>query len=418
MADVLMPRLSDTMEEGTIVRWVKHPGDRVSKGEVLAEIETDKATMNLEAYEDGVLQHLLVEEGATASIGTRIAVVGPEAASGPLPPVPVPEAAAGTQEKAPAPPAGLEPGTTRTAFVPTVPNPTAAGPRSSPLARALARRHGLDLARTTGSGPGGRVVRADVEAAIARQTGDAEAAASLSAVLPRPDFGDDQVEEVPLTSLRRLTAERLTQGAHAPHFDLTIVVDAQPMLALRAEVNRAQAEPAPRATVTDLLVKACAVALRTHPEVNTAWGGDRLLRHRRVNVGVAMAVPKGLVVPVVRDADRKTLSQVVHEAHALAERARQERLSLDDLEGGTFTISNLGMYGIDHFRAVINPPQAAILAVGAATDEPVVRDGRIVVGKTMRLTLSVDHRVLDGAMAAAFLADLRGTLLNPVRMLV
>ncbi|MGC8626373.1 MAG: dihydrolipoamide acetyltransferase family protein [Acidimicrobiales bacterium] len=426
MADVLMPRLSDTMEEGTVARWLKHPGDPVKKGDVLAEIETDKATMDLEAYEEGVLQEILVGEGATVAIGQRIAVIG----AGAAPFAPRPSSAPGlpseTEGRPPAPPASAGPGQAPSSTKAPLGPPT---PKSSPLARSLARRHGLDLANITGSGPGGRVVRADVEAAVARQAKQPKAAAAPAPLTagataaPSEPTGTgvsepDEVEEVPLSNLRRLTAQRLSESAQAPHFYLTIAVDAEPLLNFRSEVNRALPEGANRVTVTDILVKACAGVLREHPEVRSSWAGDRLLRHRRVNVGLAVAVPDGLVVPVVHDADHKTLRQVATEARALAQRAREGKLSLDDLAGGTFTISNLGMYGIDHFTAIINPPQAAILAVGAATEEPVARDGQVVVGKTMKLTLSIDHRVLDGATAAGFLTDLRQVLQDPLRSVI
>ncbi|MGH9106158.1 MAG: dihydrolipoamide acetyltransferase family protein, partial [Acidimicrobiales bacterium] len=293
----------------------------------------------------------------------------------------------------------------------------------SPLARALARRHGLNLAAVAGSGPGGRIVRADIENAVAGRGlplaagGGPSAAGGAFQPPPTPSAGDD-VEEVPLSTVRRLTAERLTQSAQAPHFYLTRAIDAGPLLAFRAEANRHLPDGAAKVTVTDLLVKACAQVLRAHPEVNASWGGDKLLRHRHIHIGVAVAVPDGLVVPVVHDVGSKTLTQLAAESHALADRARHGKLSLEDLSGGTFTISNLGMYGIDHFTAIINPPQAAILAVGAARTEPVVRDGEVVVGTTMKATLSIDHRVLDGATAAIFLADLSNMLQNPLRMVV
>jgi pyruvate dehydrogenase E2 component (dihydrolipoamide acetyltransferase) len=227
------------------------------------------------------------------------------------------------------------------------------------------------------------------------------------------------VEEVPLSQIRRVTAERLSKSLEAPHFYLTSIIDAERLLAFRAEAVRATAgQEGARVTVTDLLVKACAKLLRAHPEVNSAWAGDRILRYRRVNVGIAVAVPDGLVVPVVKDADMKPLSELSSEAHALAAKAREGKLSLEDMSGGTFTLSNLGMFGIDHFTAVLNPPQAAILAVGAAKPEAVVRDGAVVAGTTMRLALSIDHRTLDGATAARFLAELRELLEDPLRILL
>jgi len=423
MSEVVMPRLSDTMEEGTIARWLKQPGDPVRRGEVIAEIETDKATMDLEAYEDGVLERIVAEEGATVPLGGPIAVIG--TGTGTAPPVP----SAPSPAAAPRPVAVTASSVSETA-APAPPPPEPAGPASSgpappgsPLARRLARSHGIDLATIPGTGPGGRVVRADVEAAIAA-AGTASPPIPGSAVPAPPaepgraaPLGED-TEEVPLTTVRRLTAERLTQSARAPHFHLTTVVDAEALVAFHARLSEAVAADEGRITLTDVLIKACAAMLRGHPELNSSWGAQAILRHRRVNVGLAVAVPDGLVVPVVHDADRKALAEIAAEAHGLAERARAGRLSLDEITGGTFTVSNLGMYGIEHFTAVINPPQAAILAVGAIRAEPVVRDGAVVAGTTMRLTLGIDHRVLDGAGAAVCLADLRRALENPVSILL
>ncbi len=436
MSQILMPRLSDTMEEGTIARWLKQPGDQITRGDVVAEIETDKATMDLEAYESGVLEQILVPEGSTAAIGEPVAEIGDgsgsagaPAAAGSVParatdavpaPAPVPERAADEPPAgevaviagAAAPtPAGDPPGT---------PARTGGSLRTSPLARSLARRAGIDLGSLAGSGPGGRIVRADVESAIAQpraaQLANGQLAPPAQPGASQATAGEDD-EVVPLSTMRRLTAERLTESAKAPHFSLTTVVEADALLRLRAELNASLPEGAGKVTVTDLLVKACAAVLRARPEVNASWATDAIVRHRRVHVGVAVAVPDGLVVPVIRDADRATLGEIARQARDLAERARSRRLSPDELGGGTFTISNLGMLGIDEFTAIINPPQVAILAVGAAGPQPVVRDGEVVVRTTMKLTLSVDHRVLDGAMGAQFLADLRVLLEAPLRIL-
>ncbi|WAX55832.1 2-oxo acid dehydrogenase subunit E2 [Jatrophihabitans cynanchi] len=401
MPDVRMPRLSDTMTEGILSQWLKHEGEQVSRGDVLAEIETDKATMELEADDSGVLTRILVEPGTTVPIGQPIAVIGePDATA--------PQAAAAPAAAAPA------------AAAPQPTRPPAAAPaaprsvevRTSPLARAIAREHGLDIATITGTGPGGRIVRADVQDAVAAR----DRATTPPAGSAAPGSGDTEVR---LNSIRRITAQRLTESAAAPHFYLTSVVDAQPLLALRSELNTqlAGATGAPRISVTDLLVCACAIALRAHPGVNSSWAGDHLVQRGQVNIGLAVALPDGLIVPVIRDADRKGVRAIASEAHALSDRARAGKLTLEEFSGGTFTISNLGMYGVDHFTAVINPPEAAILAVGAARDEPVVRDGELVAGTTMKLTLTIDHRVLDGAAAAAFLRDLVGLLEQPLRIL-
>jgi pyruvate dehydrogenase E2 component (dihydrolipoamide acetyltransferase) len=420
MPEVLMPRLSDTMTEGVIGQWVKQEGDEVRRGDVLAEIETDKATMELEAYDNGVLTKVLVPAGETVPIGRPIALIGEEpgqaAAGSAAPPSAAPPSAAEATQPAPPRP--------ETPPEPAAPGPTAGTAiRTSPLARAIARDHGLDLTTVRGTGPGGRIVRADVEAAVAAHD-TAPAAPSSAAPAPAAAPGvapvataTDDVEEIPLTAVRRVTARRLAESTTVPHFDLTTVVDAGALLAFRAQVNERLA-PGPRVSVTDLLVRACAVTLREYPQLNSSWGEDKILRHRRVHIGVAVALDEGLIVPVVRDADRKSVGEISAEIRALAERARAGRLSPDEFTGGTFTISNLGMYGIDHFTAVLNPPEAAILAVGSTTPEPVVRDGVVVPGTTMRLTLSIDHRVSDGAVGAAFLRELRNRLEEPLRIVV
>jgi len=450
MAEIQMPRLSDTMEEGTIARWVKQPGDPVAPGDVLAEIETDKATMDLEAYEGGVLQEILLPEGATAPIGQVVAIVAPpgsppggtsSAGATASRPEEAPRPGPATGSPATGSPAERGPAGSQALRPPAAPAVSANGTprplRSSPLARAVARRAGLDLSLVTGSGPGGRIVRADVEEALAHlgPSGDAAtpapavpaaSAAPPSGPGPSPAPGalgpvaarlpDDEV--IPLGSIRRLTAERMTESARTPHFHLSTSVDVTELVALRREVNAHLAAEGAKVSVTDLLVAAVARVLARHPEVNASFGGDAILRHRRIHVGVAVAVDDGLVVPVVHDADRASLTEIARRAHDLAERARQRRLTPDDLQGGTFTISNLGMYGVAHFSAVLNPPQAAILAVGAAIDQPVARDGQVVVRPMMELTLGIDHRVLDGARGAEFLADLRATLETPLRILL
>ena len=428
MPDVLMPRLSDTMTEGILSQWLKQEGDAVERGEIIAEIETDKAVMELEAYDSGPLTKILVQAGTTVPIGTPIAVIGESDHAA--------DTGGSTAAETPAQPAAPEPGDT------AEPEPASAVPsadsgressepgnarriRATPLVRSLAREHGLDLSDITGTGPGGRIVRADVDAYVAAQraAGSPQApaaspggAAPAPAELPVATAGPDD-ETQPLSAVRRITAERLTASVRAPHFYLTAVVDAEPLLALRAQLNEQLAATGTKLSVTDLLIRACAVELRAHPDVNASWGGDQTIRRRHVNVGCAVAITDGLIVPVIRDADRKSASEISGEAHDLIERARAGKLVPDEFSGGTFTISNLGMFGIDHFTAVINPPEAAILAVGAAREEAVVRDGRIVVGTTMKLTLSIDHRVLDGASAAVFLRDLVELLEHPLRAL-
>ena len=429
MPDVLMPRLSDTMEEGVLSQWVKHEGDQVRKGDVLAVIETDKAAMDMEAYDEGVLTKILVAEGASVPIGTPIAVIGeaPAEAAAP-PPAPAPDQ---TERGVVPPPLAPAP--------PAVASPAGRLP-ASPLARKLARERGIDLTAVSGSGPGGRIVRADIENA-ARDSGSAQPvpqpeaaptgpprsapasplAAPLAAVPSSPApvavaplAPAADAEEIPLTTVRRLTAQRLAASAReAPHFYLTVVADAGDLLAFRAQANgRSGVEV--KITVTDLLTRACATALSDCPEVNVSWDETRILRHRHVSIGVAVAIDDGLIVPVIRDADRKTLTEIARESRDLITRARARKLTPDELVGGTFTISNLGMYGIRQFTAVINPPQAAILAVGEAVRQPVVDGDQVTIATTMTLTLSIDHRAVDGATAAGFLTRLRELIEQPL----
>ena len=460
MPQVFMPRLSDTMTEGTVSTWTKGVGDRIEKGDVIAEIETDKATMELEAYDAGVLEQILVDVGKTVPIGEVIAVIGD--GSGAAAAV---SASATPAESAPATPATPAPATVAPAATapsapaavaaavaaPSAPNgtppPSSNGthPLASPLARNIARDAGLDLTTVAGSGPGGRIVRADVQHAIAAlgstaagssataspQTAPPAAAVAPVVAAPSPaapavqlQTGPDD-EEIALNNVRRITARRLVESMQqAPHFYLTSVVAADELVAARARINEGLAalaatsgEAATKVSVNDIVVKAVAVALRAHPEVNVSFGGDKLIRHHRIHVGVAVALPDGLIVPVIHDADTKTVTQISAETRDLATRARGGKLKPDEFTGSTFSVSNLGMFGVDQFTAVINPPEAAILAVGATKQEPVVRDGQIVVGYTMAITLSVDHRALDGATGAKFLADLTALLENPLATL-
>jgi pyruvate dehydrogenase E2 component (dihydrolipoamide acetyltransferase) len=420
MPDVFMPRLSDTMAEGVLSQWVKHEGDQVRKGDVLAVIETDKAAMDMEAYDEGVLTRILVEEGTSVPIGSPIAVISEAAApASPSPPLPAPDQA----ERAVVPPPSPAP--------PTAVSPPGRPP-ASPLARKLARERGIDLGAISGSGPGGRIVRADVEQSVrgsaqpvAAPTGPPRSvpasplAAPLATVAARPapaaaPAAAADAEVIPLTTVRRLTAQRLAASAReAPHFYLTVVAAADQLIAFRAQASQRRGADV-KITVTDLLTRACATALAGCPEVNVSWDETRILRHRHVNIGIAVAIDDGLIVPVIRDADRKTVTEIAREAHDLITRARARKLTPDELSGGTFTISNLGMHGIRQFTAVINPPQAAILAVGEAVRQPVVNGDQIAIGTTMTLTLSIDHRAVDGATAARFLTRLRELIEQPL----
>ncbi|MEO6825745.1 MAG: dihydrolipoamide acetyltransferase family protein [Microbacteriaceae bacterium] len=434
MPEVFMPRLSDTMEEGELTTWRKKVGDQIHKGDVLAEIETDKATMDLEAFEEGTLEEILVEEGTLVPIGQAVAIIGdgsaPSEKSEPTEPA-AEEAEPDTEEPAaetaqPAAeeePAG-EPQHTE-AQRSEVQESDAARPRTSPLARKIARENNIELDTLTGTGPQGRIVRADVEEAIAaaktKAPAQAEQAQGEQAPLaPVPATSTSTAEDtvIPLSRVRRITAKRLTESQAVPHFFLTSVVDVEKLVAFRADINAELASAGIKVSINDLIVRACAVTLRNHPAVNSSFQDDSLLHHQRINVGIAVALEDGLVVPVVADADQKTLSSIAAETVALAGRAREGKLSLSEMSGGTFTISNLGMFGIDQFTAVINPPEAAILAVGAATPEPVLRDGALVNVPKMKITLTADHRVLDGATAAAFLRDVTAILQEPLRIVL
>ena len=442
MPEVLMPRLSDTMEEGTLSQWVKHEGDQVRKGDILAVIETDKAAMEMEAYDEGMLTSILVEEGSSVPIGTPIAVIGDQATGVAAAPA-APRAA--QAPAAAAPPSGQGPAAPGAATAVAPPPPPALPPpppeqvRTSPLARSLARKHGVDLAAISGTGPGGRIVRADIEdaarrlgavhpvpppatQAVTRTAAPAPIRPAIpppaAAAVAAPPAPSADTEEVALSTVRRLTAERLAASAReAPHFYLTVVAEADELLAFRTEANK-RGSGGIKITVTGLLTKACATALAAHPEVNVSWDQTRILRHHHINIGIAVAIDDGLIVPVIRDADRKTLTEIAREAHDLTARARSRRLTPDELSGGTFTISNLGMYGIRQFTAVINSPQAAILAVGAATRQPVVRGEQVTIATTITLTLSIDHRPLDGATAAGFLTDLKKLIEEPLCILL
>jgi pyruvate dehydrogenase E2 component (dihydrolipoamide acetyltransferase) len=452
MSEVTMPRLSDTMEEGELARWLKNVGDQVEKGDVIAEIETDKATMDLEVFESGVLEKQLVEEGTMVPIGQAIAIIGDGSSAGEAAPAEegdegaeaaAPEAAEQKPEEQaaePSPPTDEEteaapkaeektsgePGMSATPDeLPEEegqPSEEKGGPdgdklRMSPLARKLAHDNDIDLSSLTGTGPQGRIIRADIEAAIQAKGGKAAPERPAPAEQPAAAAGEDS-EVVPLNKIRKVTARRLTESQAVPHFFLTTVADVERLIALRADVNQGLADQGVKVSINDFIVKAVALALRLHPEANASFNGDSILRHRRVNVGVAVATDAGLLVPVIKDADRKSLSAIGSEVVALAGRARDGKLSLDEMTGGTFSVSNLGMFGIDEFTAMLNPPEAGILAVGAASPVPALRDGALVEVQKLKLTLTVDHRAMDGATGAAFLRDLTGILEQPLRILV
>lgn len=426
MGDVVMPRLSDSMEEGTILQWLKASGDEVKRGEDLVEIETDKATMTYEADADGVLE-IVAAEGDTLPIGSLIARIGggggsgngaSAAAAGPVTTPSVSDAAPSPSESGRvAPPAGVASPVPPSPSSPDVPTDR---PKASPLARRIARERGVQLQGMAGTGPGGRIVRADVEAAAAGPAPTAAPAAPAPVAAPTPaetGTAKGDVTVVELTRTQQVVARRMAESkATVPEFTLTTEIDMEGCVELRAQIKALETDAAP--SYNDMIVKACALALKEYPRANGAYRDGRFELYSRVNVGVAVAAQDSLVVPTVFDADRHSLGDIARTTRALAERVRSGEITPPELSGGTFTVSNLGMYGVTSFTAVINPPQAAILAVGAMVERPVVRDGAIATGHVMPVTLACDHRILYGADAAQFLARIRELLEKPVALLL
>lgn len=416
MIDILMPRLSDTMTEGAIAAWHRRPGDTVASGDVLVEIETDKAVMEQESYESGILAEILVDVGETVAIGTPIARLDdgsgkePERAG---PTVPAPAADSPAADVPAALPAAVEP-----AARPEPPRADSERLIATPLVRRLAKERGTDLSAVTGSGPGGRIVRADLDAL---PDGTPALTAAPAPTVAAADDGRGS-EIVPFDAIRHTVASRLTESATTtPTFTVTASADVDALLALRAQINTAMADSGAgrKVTVNDLFVRAVTLALRAHPGVNASYspeGRGQTLVHARVNVGIAVASPSGLVVPVVRDADRTAVSVIADATKELIGKASERGLTAADLSDGTFTISNLGMYGVEHFTAIINPPQGAILAIGAAREELALSEGAVVTRTRVRYTLTADHRIIDGALAAQFLATLTGLIQNPIRI--
>jgi pyruvate dehydrogenase E2 component (dihydrolipoamide acetyltransferase) len=413
MAEIIrMPKLSDTMTEGVVAEWHKKIGDEVENGELLAEIETDKATMEFESFQDGVLLHIGVEKGGAAPVDSVLCVLGEkgedfadllaEAASD----VPVEEAPAPAPAEAPAPapapaptPAPAPVAQAAPAQAPAVSNGRV---KASPLAKRLAEERGLSLGLIPGSGEGGRIVKRDVEAFVG---GGASAATAV-----------ERFTEVGVSQMRKTIARRLAESKFtAPHFYLSLTIDMDAAMTARKAINDRGPH---RVSFNDMVVKAVAMALKNHPAVNSSWLEDRIRYNEHVHIGVAVAVEDGLLVPVVRHANVKSFGEIGVEVREFAQKAKDKKLQPSDWEGNTFTISNLGMFGIDEFTAIINPPDACILAVGGIQAVPVVRDGAVVPGHTMKVTLSCDHRVVDGATGAAFLNEVKQNLENPVLMLV
>ncbi len=430
--NVLMPKTGADETVAKLARWLKKEGDPVTRGEMIAEIETDKVNMEVEAFGEGTLYRILVREGESMDVGKPIAILlkpgeqpppdaPPAALAAPAPaaasPAPSPATAAASQAPArPAEPpaAAAQP----TAAVAAVQSNGADGRiKASPLAKKIAQEHNLDLRSITGRGPGGRVVKDDVEAAL--QSGAAVArpvAETPAAAEPEPELAPAASGEKALTRIQLTAARRLTESKqNAPHFYLTLEVDMAEALKLRTSLNE-QADGSVKVSVNDLVVKATAWALQRHPDLNGSYKDGKLLLHERINISVAVALDEGLVSPVIPDVDRKSLGQVARETKAMVERARAGKLRSEDYADGTFTISNLGMFDIDTFIAIINPPQAGILAVGAVREVPVVRGGQRAVGQIMKVTLSADHRATDGAQGARFLADVKRALEKPLLM--
>lgn len=456
-----MPKMGDTMEEGKILTWRKQEGERVERGEALAEIETEKTNIEAEAFASGTLRKILVPVGQTVPVGAPIALIGepseplPDAATGapaqaaPLP-APDGQAEVAPQQTAPQPvaqPLTAE-GHTRpeqpvAAYAAAASNGRAAREAApaeqpaerltehagrvfiSPIARRIAQEHHLEIGRIPGTGPSGRILREDVEMLLARQEATARqpAPAQLApqpAPVPAVATGEE-VEAVPLTAMRKAIARRLAQSMQtAPHFYVTMSIDTTRLAEFRATVNGyAESLPQPLTiSYNDLIVKGAALALARMPEINVSFDGENLLYKKRINVGVAVALERGLIVPVIRDADKRGLLEIAREARRLVEAARAGKLKPEEFSGGTFSVSNLGMVGVEEFTAIINPPESAILAVGAIAPTPVVVDGQVAVRERMKVTLSVDHRAIDGAQAARFLQELKRLLEQPMAMML
>ena len=412
MAEIIrMPKMSDTMTEGVIVSWLKQVGDDVKPGDILAEVETDKATMELENYVKGTLLHIGIPAGGSVPVDAVIAVVGAkgEDISALL------NNAGNTSATPVSAETKKEEQTTNKVEPPATTNaPSAVSDsriKASPLAKKIAEEKGIDLQQIHGSGDGGRIVKKDVETFAPAATSKAETAYQIPSVV-----GQESYHEVAVSQMRKAIARRLSESKHtAPHFYLTMAIRMDKAL----EARKAMLEYSPvKISVNDIIVKAVATALRKHPQVNSSWLGDKIRFNNHIHVGVAVAIDDGLIVPVVKFADSKSISHISAEIKELAGKAKNKKLQPTEFEGNTFTISNLGMFGIEEFTAIINPPDSGILAVGTITETPVVDNGQIAIGQIMKVTLSCDHRSVDGAVGSAFLQTLKELLENPVKLLV
>lgn len=435
-----MPRLSPTMEEATLSRWVKHEGDDIAIDDVIAEVETDKATMEWRSFDAGVLLKALAPEGTTLQPDAPIAIIGQRGED-------YSHLLSGSQSESESAPrmngaalGDAAPDTNQSQMQPAAPaGGVSARVIASPSVRRLARAHSVDLQALHGSGPHGRIIQRDIEQLL--QSSVQALAEQGSSAAGRPEARRDEPtvaratpdgtrtqgrgergsshEVVPLSATRKTIARRLVEAKQTiPHFYLTIDVDAEPLINAREELNRTLAEQGEKISLNDLVIRACASALRHVPAVNASFTGDSITHYRVVDISVAVAVPDGLVTPVVRDADAKGLLTIAREVRDLASRAQNKQLKPEEMMGGTFSISNLGMFGVEEFAAVINPPQAAILAVGAIRSEAIVREDALAIGKRMRVTLSCDHRVIDGAMGAKWLKAFRSVVENPLQLLL
>ena len=432
--NIEMPKLSDTMTEGTLVKWLVSEGDTISPGDSIAEIETDKATMEMEAFDGGILGKIYVQEGGKVPLGTALGVLVEEGEEAPAAPEPgaAPIAEGGDEASAQGGGEGEQAATANAtaggdgdgsleASVDAGVAPVRPGGRvkASPLARKIAAQKGIDLARVTGTGPGGRIVRADVENFQPSSTPPSSVAPAAQAVAATPAAAGDQ--RIELSGMRRVISERLlTSKTTIPHFYLNIELDAAPLMAFRKQINQAnEATGGHKYTVNDFIMKAAVSAAVAEPRVNASFDGDAIIQYGDVHLSVAVAIDDGLVTPVIRQAQTKNLMTLSNEIKDLAVRARSKKLSPDEMQGGTITISNLGAYGIDSFAAIINPPQAMILSIGGIVNKPVVNDaGEVVAGQRMWVGLSGDHRVVDGAVGALYLAEFRKLLENPALMLL
>ncbi|TMB83307.1 MAG: 2-oxo acid dehydrogenase subunit E2 [Chloroflexi bacterium] len=435
MKTVEMPKMGDSMEEGKILRWIKKEGEPVKKGEMLAEVETDKVNIEIEAFASGILRKIIVPEGTAAPVGSKIALIG--ASDEPLPGN-LGENGAGVQTSANSEPQVKDVPSQVPVGVNTLSSSgiTTSGTQGrifiSPLARRLAAENHLDYATVQGTGPNGRIIKMDIEAALKRQppaitpapVPAAEPVMPLGAqpvpAAPEPALAaaidSNEVVEIPLTAMRRTIARRLSQSMQtSPHFYVTSVIDTDKLAAFRQQINEYAAnDPSPvKVSFNDLIVKAVAKALLRIPRVNVSFAEDRLLQKKQVHIGVAVALEQGLIVPIVRNADQRSILDIARETQRLAEAAREGKIRPEEFSGGTFTVSNLGMFDVDSFTAVINPPESAILAVGSITPTPAVVDGQVVVRNRMKVTLSSDHRAIDGAIAARFLQEVKRLLEEP-----